>query len=67
MILFALGGLHALLQGFGLVGDSVSIHDTHVVNTILPLGPKVPDQKVPLLPPLLRRRCLHAFPFFFDF
>ena len=27
----------------------ISVHDTHVVNTVGPVGPKVPDQKVSLL------------------
>ena len=34
-----ISGLQALLGGFGLVGDGVSIHDTHVVNTIHTLCP----------------------------
>ena len=49
-LLFALGGLQALLQGFRLVGDSVIIHDMHVVNTVCPLSPNIPDQQ-PLSPP----------------
>ena len=43
LLLFALSGLQALLRVFGLVGDGVILHDTHVVNTIRPLRPYVPD------------------------
>ena len=51
LLIFALGGLNALLWGFGMVGDGVIIHDTHVANNVRPLIPKVLDKKVPLLPP----------------
>ena len=37
MLLFPIGGLHALLWGLGLLGDGVSIHNTHVVNAVRPL------------------------------
>ena len=35
--LLFLSGLHALIGVFVLVGVGVSIHDMHVVNTVLPL------------------------------
>ena len=31
------------------IGLYISVHDTHVVNTVCPVGPEVPDQKVSLL------------------
>ena len=40
--------LQALLGGFGLVGGSVSIHNTHVVNTVLPLHPLISYEDTPL-------------------
>ena len=54
LFLLALGGLYALLLGFGLIGGGFSIHDTYVVITVLPLGTHTPDQKFPLLVPLFR-------------
>ena len=39
LLLIAIGGLQALLRGLVLVADGVSIHDTHVVNTVHPLCP----------------------------
>ena len=62
-----LGGLQALLRGFGLVGERASIHDTHVVNTVHPLSPRMPDQQAPLLLPLSRQRYLLSLPCFFAF
>ena len=42
-----------LLQTFlwrpPLIGLYISVHDTHAVNTVSPVGPEVPDQKVSLL------------------
>ena len=62
-----LSGLKALLRGFGLVGDGVSIHNTHVMNTVRPLCSKILDHKVPLIPPLLQWRCLLTLPLRFAF
>ena len=41
--------LQTSLGGLLPIGFCISIHDTHVVNTICPVGPEVPDQKVSLL------------------
>ena len=38
-----LSGFQALLEGFGLIGVGISIHDTHIVNTALPLRPEISD------------------------
>ena len=38
-----LNGFQALLGGFGLLGDGVSIHDLNVVNTVHPLCLQVSD------------------------
>ena len=38
-----LRGFQALLGGFGLVGGGYNIHDTHVMSTVRPLRPEVPD------------------------
>ena len=46
-----IGSLQAFLRGFELVGDGVSIHDTHVVNAVRPLNTNIPDQQAPLTPP----------------
>ena len=56
LLLLLLGVFQKLLRSFGLVGGGVSIHDTHVVNTVCPLGPQIPDQKVPHIAPLLQRQ-----------
>ena len=37
----------SIIHGFGLEGDGVSIHDTHIVNTIRPQIPRSLDQQVP--------------------
>ena len=39
-----LGGIQALIQGLGLVGYGVSINNTHVVNAVRPLSPKILHQ-----------------------
>ena len=56
--------LHALLGFLELVGDGVIIHDTHVVNTVCPLRPYIPDQDTPprlvAVTPCL---CLWLWPF----
>ena len=41
-------GLQKLLGVFGLVGGGVSIHDTHVGNTVFILRPEVSDLQKPL-------------------
>ena len=41
--------LQALLRCFPLMGLGVSVHDTHVVNTVSPVLPEVTDQEVSLL------------------
>ena len=48
IFLILLSILQALLGVFGLVGGGVSIHDTHVVNTVRPLHPEVSDEDNPL-------------------
>ena len=39
-----LSSLQELLEVFGLVGGGISIHDTHVVNTVYTLYPEVSDK-----------------------
>ena len=39
LLLLLLSGLQALLVVFGLVGDRVSIHDTHAMNAAHPMCP----------------------------
>ena len=39
LLLLPLSGLQALLGGLGLVGCSIGIHDTYVVNNFRPLLP----------------------------
>ena len=39
LLILLLSGFQALLGGFGLLGDGVSIHNTHFVNTVYPLCP----------------------------
>ena len=41
--------LQTFLWGPPPIGLCISVHDTHVVNTVSPVGPEVPDQKVSLL------------------
>ena len=41
--------LQPFLWGPPPIGLFISVHDTHVVNTVGPVGPEVPDQKVSLL------------------
>ena len=41
--------LQTFLWGPPPIGLCISVHDTHVVNTVGPVGPEVPDQKVSLL------------------
>ena len=48
LILLLLSGFQALLGIFGLLVDGVSIHDTHVVNTVYPLCPEVSCEETPL-------------------
>ena len=54
----------SLLWGLGLIGHGVSIHDTHVVNNVRPLSPKIPDQQVPFILPLLWQWFLLALSLF---
>ena len=49
LILAPLRFLHTFLWGPPPIGLGVSVHDTHVVNTVSPIGPEVLDQKVSLL------------------
>ena len=37
LFLLLLSGFQALIEGFRMVGDGVSIHDMHVVNSVCPL------------------------------
>ena len=48
LMICLLGGLQALIRGFGLIGGGISIHNTNVVNTVHPLRPKVSDEEIPL-------------------
>ena len=41
--------LQTFLWGPPPIGLCISVHDTHVVNTVSTVGPEVPDQKVSLL------------------
>ena len=41
--------VEALLRLLQLLCEGVSVHDTHVVNTVCTLFPEVPDKKVALL------------------
>ena len=47
-ILLLLRSFQAILGFFGLVGGGVSIHGTHVVNTVCPLNPEVSDEEITL-------------------
>ena len=47
LLLHLISGFHALLRVFGLVGSGISIHDTHVVNTVCDLHPEVSDEDTP--------------------
>ena len=48
--LLVLRGFQELLGDFGLAGVGVGIHNTHVVNDVLPLRPEVSDKDTPLQP-----------------
>ena len=41
--------LQTYLRGILPIELCISVHDTHVVNTVCPIVPEVPDQKVSLL------------------
>ena len=56
LLLILVSVFQELLGGFGLVGGGASIHDTHVMNTFLPLIPKVYDEEIPLHISLVLRR-----------
>ena len=49
LLLTPLRLLQTALRGPLRIGLCISVHDTHFVNTVCPVGPKVPDQKVSLL------------------
>ena len=49
LLLTPLRLLQTSLGGLLPIGLCISVHDTHVVNTVCPIGPEVPDQKVSLL------------------
>ena len=53
IILLLLCRLDILLQKLVPVGEGVSVHNMHVVNTISPSLPEVLDQQVSLLPQCL--------------
>ena len=44
LFLLLLSSFQALLRVFVLVGGVVSIHDTHVVNTVRTLSPEFSDE-----------------------
>ena len=46
-----------------MLGDGVSIHETHVVNTVSPLCPYVLGQEIPHTPPLVWWGFLLVFGF----
>ena len=48
LLLCLLSGFQAVLGGFGMVGGGISIHDTHVVNTVRTLNTEVSDEETPL-------------------
>ena len=56
LLIILVGVFQELLRGLGLVGGGFSIHDTHVMNTFLPLIPKVSDEEIPLQISLVLRR-----------
>ena len=56
ILLLFLGGFQELLGDFGLVGGGVSIHETHVVNTVRSLRPEVSDEEILLHTPLIIQR-----------
>ena len=64
VILLLLRGFQALLGVFGLVGGGVSIHDTHVINTVCTLRPKVSDEETPFrsTSPFEGDRLILSFP-----
>ena len=49
LLLTPLHLLQKFLGGLLPIGLCISVHDTHVVNTVRPIGPEVPVQKVSLL------------------
>ena len=49
LLLTPLRLLQTSLRGPLPIGICISVHETHVVNTVCPVGPEVPDQKVSLL------------------
>ena len=49
LLLALLRLLQTFLWGTPPIRLCISVHDTHVVNTVGPVGPEVPDQKVSLL------------------
>ena len=49
LLLTPLRLLQTSLRGLLPIGFFISVHDTHFVNTVCPVGPEVPDQKVSLL------------------
>ena len=52
ILLLPLSGFQALFRGVGMVGGGISIHDTHVMNTVHPLRSEVSDEEIPLQPPI---------------
>ena len=56
LLILLLSGFQALLVVFGLVGGGVIIHDTHVMNTVSPLGSDVSDENIPLQISLVLQR-----------
>ena len=55
LLLTPLRLLQTSIRGPLPIGICISVHDTHVVNTVCPVGPEVLDQKVSLL---FRGLCL---------
>ena len=49
LLLTPLCFLQTSLGGLLPIGLCISVHDTHLVNTVYPVGPDVPDHKVSLL------------------
>ena len=48
LLLLLLSSFQELIGGFGMLGGGVSIHNTHVVNTVHPLCPDLYDEEIPL-------------------
>ena len=48
LFIVLLSGIQTLIRYLGLVGGGFSIHDTHIMNTILLLHPELYCEEIPL-------------------